>query len=216
MNIICTPAGIVCRESPRQGVMDIAAAGLGDILLDLSLYCTCVELENFGKENLSEEKDSLIKVSAHPEKMYEIIQPLLEQCRKHGITMSVAYAPYLMRNTRRIDTREIMTRMSENSIRTAAQSGCRYIVIRPLFAGIPERDLWEVNHEYYLKLADTAKANDMTILLENQCRDKSGHLLRGICSDAVCAAGWIDTLNREAGEERFGFCMDVGVCSICG
>ncbi len=216
LNIICTPAGIAGRENPRQGVMDIAAAGFGDILLDLSLYCACTELENIGKENLNKEKDSLLKISEHPEKMHEIIQTLLAQCKKNGITMSVAYAPYLMRNTKRMNTHEIMTQLSEKSIHAAAQSGCRYIVIRPLFAGIPEKDLWEANREYYLKLADTAKANDMVILLENQCKDKNGHLIRGICSDPHEAAGWIDTLNREAGAERFGFCMDAGVCSICG
>lgn len=216
MNIICTPAGIVGRENPRQGVMDIAAAGFGGILLDLSLYCTCTELENTGKENLNKEKDSSIKISEHPERMHEIIQPLLEQCKKSGITMSVAYAPYLMRNTKRKDTRGIMTQLSEISIRTAAQCGCRHIVIRPLFAGIPEKDLWEVNREYYLKLADTAKANNMVILLENQCKDKNGHLIRGICSDAQEAAAWVDALNRETGDERFGFCLDAGVCSICG
>lgn len=216
MNIICTPAGIVGRENPRQGVTDIAAAGFGDILLDLSLYCTCTELENLGKENLIKEKDGSIKISEHPERMHEIIQPLFEQCKKSGITMSVAYAPYLMRNTKRKDTREIMTRLSETSIRTAAQSGCRYIVIRPLFAGIPEKDLWEVNRGYYLKLADVAKENNMMILLENQCKNKNGHLIRGICSDAQEASAWVDALNRETGDERFGFCLDAGVCSICG
>ena len=104
MNIICTPAGIVGRENPRQGVLDIAAAEFGDILLDLSLYCTCTELENIEKENV--DKESLIKVSEHPEKMHEIIQPFLEQCKKNGITTSVAYAPYLMWNTKRKEDRK--------------------------------------------------------------------------------------------------------------
>lgn len=54
------------------------------------------------------------------------------------------------------------------------------------------------------------------ILLENQCRDLNGHLVRGVFSDSAVTAGWIDELNREVKEERFGFCMDVGVCSLCG
>lgn len=49
---------------------------------------------------------------------------------------------------------------------------------------------------------------------EPQCRDFNGHLLRGLCADSGQAVQWIDALNEAAGEERFGFCMDVGVCNI--
>lgn len=203
MNIICAPAGFVGRENPRRGVTDISAAGFRNILLDMSLYCTPMELEK-NKE-----------VPARG-KICEGTAALLNHCRNNRIGTHIAYAPYLLRNTKHGNTSEIMTRLSEISIETAAQNGCQYIVIRPLFAGVPDKDLWKANREYYLKLSDTAKANDMMILLENQCKDKNGHLLRGVCSDAVSAAEWIDALNREAGEERFGFCMDAGVCSICG
>lgn len=216
MDIICTPAGIIGRENPRLGVTDISAAGFGDILLDMSLYCSPAELENIGKKNLKEEKDSQIKVSEHPEKIHEIIQPLLNHCKNHNITTPVAYAPYLMRNTKRGDLNESVTQLSEESIKAASYAGCHYIVIRPLFAGIPDADLWERNREYYLELAKSAGAQNIMILLENQCKDKNGHLIRGICSDAVKTSEWIDLLNQEAGEERFGFCMDVGVCSLCG
>ena len=34
--------------------------------------------------------------------------------------------------------------------------------------------------------------------------------------DAAEAAEMVDSLNRAAGEERFGFCMDVGACNLCG
>ena len=40
--------------------------------------------------------------------------------------------------------------------------------------------------------------------------------MRGICSDAETASEWVDALNREAGQERFGFCLDAGVCNLCG
>lgn len=56
----------------------------------------------------------------------------------------------------------------------------------------------------------------VTLLLQNQCKDMNGHLVRGICSDAEQAAQWVDKLNEEAGESRFGFCMDTGVCNLCG
>lgn len=75
---------------------------------------------------------------------------------------------------------------------------------------------WLENKNYYLHLAGIAKEHNVMILLENQCRDLNGHLIRGICSDGKTAAHWIDRLNEEVGEERFGFCMDVGVCNLCG
>lgn len=75
---------------------------------------------------------------------------------------------------------------------------------------------WEVNREYYLSLAKAAEESRVMILLQNQCREHNGHLMRGICADAEEAAAWVDALNEAAGRECFGFCMDTGVCSLCG
>lgn len=125
---------------------------------------------------------------------------------------------------------------------------------------------WELNREYYLRLAGAARKANVMILLENQCVDRNGHLVRGICSDSETAAHWVDELNNAvhqseelnsavhqseglnsalhqseglnstvhqlerlnnavhqpdglnsaAGREVFGFCMDTGVCSLCG
>ena len=188
MNIVCAPAGMVGRENPRQGVADIAAAGFRDMLLDMSLYCTPAELERN-------------EAAVLQRKMCEETAGLRNQCRKNGMRTGVAYAPYLMRDAKCADTGKIMTHMSEISIKTAAQNGCRYIVVRPLYGGIAEKDLWKVNRKYYLKLAETAKEWNMMILLENQCKNKNGHLLRGVCSDAVCAAEWIDALNAYIVQE---------------
>lgn len=64
-------------------------------------------------------------------------------------------------------------------------------------------------------------------MLINQCVDRNGHLIRGICSDGREAAAWVDALNKEvaerydavdgaAGNERFDFCLDIGSCNLCG
>lgn len=78
------------------------------------------------------------------------------------------------------------------------------------------RDAWDINRKYYLRLATAARKANVMILLENQCRNLNGHLVRGICSDSETAAHWVDELNSAAGRECFGFCMDVGVCSLGG
>lgn len=175
----------------RQEIMDIAGIGFDGILADMALCCPEKELHNS-------------------------LNPLLQQCKRNGIRTLTACAPHLSGNTKREDLGELLTRLAGESIRFCGAAGCQYLIVRPLFAGIKHGEEWEVNRKYYLSLADEARKNNVTILLENQCRDINGHLVRGICADASEAAAWVDRLNEAADEERFGFCMDAGSCSLCG
>ena len=197
MNLSCAPQKIVAFKNPKQGIGDIVGAGFEYMLLDLAAACHYEELENVGK-------------------LYEYIKPILEQCMAKHLQCPVAAAPYLNRNTKRDDINEFLQELAVESIRICGQAGCRFLIVQPLFAGISSQDLWECNREYYLNLAAYARQADVQILLENQCKDYNGHLVRGICSDGIQAAEWIDKLNEQAGEEHFGFCMDVGVCNLCG
>lgn len=222
MDIICTPAGIIDTIRPGQGIMDITSAGFKEVMLDFSMFCPPRELENFGKKKnkmgtqAREGIQARPLVSESPSELYNNMKPLLEQYKKAGINTSVARAPYLPRDTKREDLNQLLFRLCQESIRVCGGMGCRYLIIRPLFSGINRGDEWNVNREYYLKLADTAREYGMMILLENQCRDVNGHLIRGLCSDAGEGAEWVDSLNAEAGEARFGFCMDMGACNLCG
>ncbi|MBD5550022.1 MAG: sugar phosphate isomerase/epimerase [Lachnospiraceae bacterium] len=215
MEISCKPSGIVEAERPGQGITDIAGAGFRNIVLDMALFCTSRELENIGKSNIKRSKNKAL-VSEHPEELYSRAEGMLEQCTRKKLGCSVAMMPCLSRNTKRSDLNDLLKRLAKESIKICGKSNCKYLVVRPLFAGIAEEELWEVNRTYYLELADEARKNNVRILLENQCKDINGHLVRGICSDGREAADWIDALNREAGEERFGFCMDAGTCNLCG
>ncbi len=216
MNLLCGLSGVAGIKNPKKGLCNIFDAGYENVLLDLSLCCTSGELERIGKENIDTEKNDRLKVFENPEKMNETMMPLVKQCKAQGVHMPVAYAPYLQRDTKHTDLNELLFRLAKESIKLCGQTGCKNLVIRPLFAGIPTEDIWERNKAYYLELAELAKVKDVCILLENQCKDFNGHLVRGICSLPEEAVDWVDRLNETAGEERFGFCMDVGVCSLCG
>lgn len=216
MNILCAPAGMVNPNSPKSEITRIKESGFEEMLLDFSVFCPARELEYFGKPGKDFKTLSLFGISEHPEKLYDCLKPLLEECEKKSVRLSVAHAPYLNRNTKREDLSEMLIRLTEESIRVCGQAGCKYLIVRPLFSGIKRDSEWEINREYYLGLADIARENNVTILLENHCHDRNGYWVRGICSDAGEAAMWIDRLNEEAGEPRFGFCMDVGVCNLCG
>lgn len=193
MNISFAPRGIVVFRYPKQGIGDLAGTGVGQILLDLSAV-TC----------------------EYPEQIHELINPILEQCRARHLQCSVAMAPYFDRNTKREDLNDLSEQLAQESIKLCGQAGSQYLIVKPLTVGIADTDLWEINQAYYLRLGKQAEKYHVKILLENQCKDFNGHLVRGFCSDGRQAAKWVDALNEAAGEARFGFCMDVGVCNLCG
>lgn len=206
-DVVVSPLGIVGSSHPQQGIQDIAGAGIGEILLDFSLYCNPYELEKRERKN---------KLISQTEMLYNCVKPLIDQCALADLHFSVASAPYLLRDTKREDLNELYIQLAKETIRVCGTIGCQYLVIRPLFAGIPDGDLWKANREFYLSLSLLAKKYGVMILLENQCKNINGHLVRGICSDGRQTAQWVDRLNKEAGDICFGFCMDVGVCSLCG
>lgn len=216
MNLLCAPSCIVGIKKPYKGLDSISVAGFENILLDASLCCTSDELERMGKKETDDEMIERQAVFKNPEKMNEVMLPLLKQCKARKVNMPVAYAPYLERSTKHNDLNELLFVLAKESIKLCGQAGCKSLVVRPLFAGITSADLWERNKAYYLGLADLAKEQNVCILLENQCKDFNGHLVRGICASTEEAVDWIDRLNEAVGEKRFGFCMDVGVCSLCG
>ncbi len=222
MNIVCASSGLVWHKSPKKGILNVRDGGFEAIMLDLSGCCSAGELEDLGKERkisgaiLNHKKEESVRISEHPEQLCSFLQRLFEECKKESIRIPAARAPYLNRNTKRKDLGELLTRLAKESIRASGQAGCKYLIVRPLFSGIERGSEWEANRIFYLGLADLAKQNDVMILLENQCLDVNGSLNRGICAESDEAVSWVDRLNAECGEERFGFCMDVGVCNLCG
>lgn len=120
--------------------------------------------------------------------------------------MPAARAPYLRRDTKRGDLTGLLVELIVESIKACGRLGSPYLILRPA----------SQEPEFYLQFAALARENGVTLLLENVCRDFHGHLIRGFFSDVSEICRFLDTLNERAGEERFGFCMDVGACSVCG
>lgn len=218
MVVSCFSTGIVNLQHPGQGIMDLSHAGFTNLLLDMSQCRAAGDLEESEMKKEKEHRKFRGKSFAmeNPAELGSCLEKFFHETKKCQVHISTAYAPYLSRNTKCTALQETLERIMEESIRMCREIGCQYLVVRPLFAGVRYDDEWQVNREYYLRLAAVARECNIILLLENQCRDIGGHLVRGICSDADIAAEWIDKLNAECGEERFGFCMDSGVCNICG
>lgn len=140
----------------------------------------------------------------------------IQRCAKNRVVLNAMRTPHLRWDTKRTDLNGWMLQAGRECIRACAKMECRYIVVQPLFSGIPKACLWQENRRYYSILGQTAKQAGIKILMENQCGCVNGRFVRGACADAGVAAGWIDRLNEELGEEIFGFCLDTGACSLCG
>ena len=214
MNVSCSIKGIVDITRPRQGLGDIAKAGFSDLFLDLSVFASGGDLEIWGKSGWK--KTNWNYIVENPEELKNVLFNMKNIWSGLQLESNIAMAPFLRRETKRIDLNELQGKLAEESIFACGKIGCRYLVVRPLVAGIAKEDLWKVNQEYYLKLAVMAKEHNVMILLENQCENYHGHLGRGICADGVEAAEWVDRLNENAGEARFGFCFNVGTANLCG
>lgn len=216
MNVICSTAGIVNPFRPIQGIMDMVNAGFQYISMELDMCCSSYELEHFGEPKEEEEEREFPPISESPEEINRFFNKMSAACRDRGLNIPVMFAPYLPRDTKRADMAERLVMIQEEAIRYCGSLNCGYMVIRPLPSVKAYGEEWQINRDYYLRLCHTAKACGVMILLENQYVLKNGQAVRGVCADGRRAARWIDRLNEEAGSECFGFCMDVGVCSLCG
>lgn len=214
MNVSCSIRSIVDVIRPKQGLGDIAKAGFTNLFLDLSVYASGHDLENWGKPKWK--KSGWNYVVEKPEELKNALSNMQNIWSGLHLNCTIAMAPFLLRETKRDDLIDLQKKLAEESILACGKIGCKYLIVRPLIAGIAKADLWEVNQTYYLQLAKLSKENNVTILLENQCEFFHGHLIRGIYADGVEAAEWVDRLNEGVGEERFGFCFNVGAANLCG
>lgn len=216
MNIVCSPAGIVNPNRPGQGIMDMVNAGFAFMSLDLHMCCPTKELEYWGQEEEQKEERKFAPVCGDPSQMRRFFQKTISMCREESMEIPIAQAPYLPRSTKRRDMAGRLLEIDKEAIEYCGSIGCHSIVVRPLEFGMGWENGWRVNREFFLNLSETARKNQVAILLENGYYSKNGGIIRGTCSNGETAALWVDRLNDEAGEELFGFCLDVGVCSLCG
>lgn len=218
MNVSCQ--SIINPERPGQGIMDLCKAGFDSIMLRVEAYFPQADAgsqaENDGPEERERRlKEARLEKKYGPETIAERYKALAERCAENSIRLSVIYAPHVACG--RKDAEKLggyLEKSAEESIALCGRTGCGYVVIEPLYTGL--EDAWSVNHDFYIRLADRAREYGVCILLKNQCRNVGGHLVRGSCAEARIAAEWVDRLNGEAGEGAFGFCADMGVCSLCG
>ncbi len=226
MEIVCAQSGIAPMELSGFGVQDIARSGFDLVTLDMNLLYPASEFDHIRKKGSINNKKN-IRIWEDLKLMREEIRLVRKKYEECGLKIKTVRAPFFPRgiemyqflmqeDTEQMELLKLLMRINTECINLCRELDCRSIVVPPVCYHASDEAGGKLNEKYYLALADAAIENDVMVLIENQYLDFNGHLIRGAFSDSVKAAGFIDKLNADVGKEVFGFCLDIGVCNLCG
>lgn len=199
---------LIDTKKPAGGIRDLKTAGIQNLMLCIAAWLWPPEedkdeaLSRWGKKKPAPKREM-------PETIKERYLDMIHACRENGIDVPVLYAPRFSRKEDKPWLQNYITDMMLESIVFCKRAGCRYLII-----GMPEKE--NDYRGFFGKLSAKAGEAGISVLLVNQAADLSGHLVRDVLCEPQAAAEMIDRLNGEAGQDVFGFCLDVGVCNICG
>ncbi len=228
MKMIFDPLGAVIKlKRPDGNTADIMDAGFSQALLDFRMVCPSGNFLHMTRSRNEAEAEGDIFLPDEPDRIGEIVRPFLDACRGSGMLVNGAMVPVIPPDRSNPVMNDYQRALSAASVRCAMESGCEWCIVPPLFVGIPLEKERDVNIEFYKSFLPVLKEyfekhpdGGFKILIQNQCRDHSGHLVRGILSDAGEAVEWLKDLNEESvkvlGREVFGFCLNIGHVNICG
>ena len=180
---------------PDRGLKQIATAHIQNIVLDFSQIGMVFNEEWFFQEQ--------------PEQITNVIGAFVEKCKNQETVISMAIMPTFSMEDQKQDVTYLYPLLKE-CMRACGKYGIQKVVVCPLEAD------WETNRIFFEQVLAWARLYDLHVLLKNCCKLFRGHYVRGVCSDAGETHSWIIQLNDVAKEKRFGFCMDMGACNVCG
>lgn len=198
---------VVNPERPAQGVRDLKKAGFGSIMFHVG--AAFPKRDETPKERQKQKKYSPDTIAA---RYYDY----LEECKRAGMSILLVHAPCVSIEADDLDCGEILFVSVAECMKLCKSVGCSYLIIEPPYKK-EDGDLdYACNYDYFLRIAPLAKKYSVQILMKNQIKAIGGHIVRSALSEPSFAAAWVDELNKEAGGEIFGFCLDTGRCSLCG
>ena len=147
------------------------------------------------------------------EALYEFYRPLKEACEKYDVQIGQMHAPFPVWVKDMDAVNDYMIMVIEKICAICKYVGCPAFVVHPISRSTNEKEI-ETNLALYRRMIPGAKKYGVKICLENIFSRYKDHIIEGRCSDVRDACMYIDTLNAEAGEELFGFCLDVGHANL--
>ncbi|RKM60421.1 hypothetical protein D6855_06795 [Butyrivibrio sp. CB08] len=226
MRLVCKTRNGLWKLRPRQIIKDILEVGFEYATLDIGSILEPREYELLHRNNYKRTSDK-IYLTEHPEELRkEADRNITSIAKEEGLKLSIAVGPCAPADIKlgkepeqaAAEINKIYRKLGIETALAAADAGCESVVVYPLFSGIESGHEWEINKPFYLEVAKAVKdtGSDIQILLINRIKNINGHFVRGICAEPEEACRWIDELNAELGQERFGFCFDVGTGTLCG
>lgn len=204
MHIGVQTKGIIPEKSIDNGFAMIRRAGFDRIDFNLDCFLKNSDLYE-GKVNafFDSSVDDLITYFLQ----YRVAM------EKYGIKASQMHAPYPVRVEGRGRQNDYMQgNVIPKSLIIAEALGVPWVVIHPfkmqyIYGKDKEKN---TNIEYFKMLIPMLKQCKVGICFENLYEGIGQRLVEGVCADPNEAIDYIDTLNEYAGEELFGFCLDMG------
>lgn len=193
-----------------EGFRMIAEAGFGGVDINIDHCLPGSKIRAFDNSGFFDQTD---------EEILEACRPYKEAADKYGVKFCQAHAPFP--NYVKDDaTNAYVLHAVKKCIMMCGYFGCPNLVIHPGYLPYAEKltkqQEWDYNIAMYTALIPELKQYGVTACLENTFSSHRGKVVEAICSDPREANRYIDALNEIAGEEVFGFCLDVGHANLLG
>lgn len=157
------------------------------------------------------------------EQIEKYIKEVNEARSEYGIEILQCHGPFPIAQFKPDNINDYLFETLVKSIEICARVGCNKIVVHPAGNGsarypTPLAEEWRVSMNVYERLIPTLKKYRVICCLENMWKQdwRTKLIYAGICDDMKDVCEHIDKLNKMAGEELFGFCLDTGHLLLVG
>lgn len=211
MKISIQTGDIVDRLGLEEGYAAIKAVGFEaiDWNLDHAWKGSVMRKGDFeGKCILDKSLDEVI---AHYD--YE-----LNLIKKYGLEITQAHAPFPAFFSEQPKFLDYAIKCYKRLIEYCDYAGCKNLVIHGISCrlddDIDQKKVDRLNKKLYTSLIPTLVKTNVTVCLENLFSSHNGVCYQGHCSYPEKAKKELDSLNKLAGKECFGFCLDTGHANL--
>ena len=217
MELSIQSRGIIDVFGAKEGCKLIKECGFDGIdwSLDMDLYCHDIEKGQYRNSIFEKEIPEIL----------DYYHDIIEELKKNELKILQAHAPFPIHL---IDLGEeffeYMIEIVKKCILLCEAVECKNLVVHGISLSETESrinfdDIDKLNDRLYMSLIPTLQQTNVTVCLENLFRTTKNtknqiYLVGGHCSNPYEAVAMIDKLNKLAGKECFGLCLDVGHLQI--
>lgn len=209
---VSTSELIIDKESAEKNFPLLKEAGFDAIDLGFDMI-----FEKTGGKlspDLTFSKSSFYELS--DKEFFEYLDGIKNAAEKNNVKIGQCHAPFP--SCWQGESKEFFKKVINRTIIAAGYLSCPYIVIHPrnfpLDNNIDKEAVFNANVEFYSEFIDVLKENKVIACLENMYSYRKNKIFEATCNDYDEVNRYIEVLNKKAGSECFGFCLDTGHCVL--